>query len=230
LPFDSERPARDKPSGVRNPPIEVRPMWFMRVAASVPLLILAVALMGALPGPGEMPQPGSLAGQLLIAAPAMNDPRLAETVILMVRQDKTGAFGIVINRPVEERSLASLLEAMGVNDAAARGSVRIFAGGPVEPAIGFVLHSADYHRPETLAIDGHVALTSSAAILRDIGHGVGPAKLLLAFGYAGWAPGQLEAEMASHDWFTELEDPKLVFDDDRAIVWKEALERRSRAL
>ncbi len=205
-------------------------MWFMRVAACIPLLVLATALMGALPGTGEEPSNTSLAGQLLVAAPEMDDPRLAETVILMVRQDKSGALGIVINRPVEERSLASLLEAMGMPEPDVKGNVRIFAGGPVEPAVGFVVHSAEYHRPETLAIDGRVAVTASAAILRDIGHGVGPAKTLLAFGYAGWGPGQLEAEMAQHDWFTELEDPKLVFDDDRAIVWKEALERRSRAL
>ena len=204
-------------------------MWFMRVAAGIPLL-LAAALMGALPGTGEEPPTTSLAGQLLVAAPEMDDPRLAETVILMVRQDKSGAFGIVINRPVEERTLASLLEALGLHEPDVKGSVRIFAGGPVEPGVGFVVHSAEYHRPETLAIDGHVAVTASAAILRDIGHGVGPAKTLLAFGYAGWGPGQARGGNGQHDWFTELEDPKLVFDDDRAIVWKEALERRSRAL
>jgi putative transcriptional regulator len=108
--------------------------------------------------------------------------------------------------------------------------VRIFAGGPVERTVGFVVHSADYHRAETIAVDPHVAVTSSPAILRDMGRGAGPAKALVAFGYAGWGPGQLEAEMGRRGWFTEPEDPKLLFDLDRGLVWKEALGRRSRDL
>src|SRR5262249_60098247 len=101
------------------------------------------------------------------------------------------AFGIVINRPVGERPLALLLKAMGEEAPAVAGSVVIFAGGPVQPEIGFVVHSADYHRAETLAIDGRVAMTSSREILRDIANKQGPQKSLIAFGYAGWAPGPL---------------------------------------
>ncbi len=191
---------------------------------------IAALLGAATTGPTEQPGSESLAGQLLVAAPDVGDPRFAEAVILLVRHDKTGALGIVINRPVEERPIAGLLQELGQADADAHGTVRIFAGGPVDTEIGFVVHGSDYHRAETIDIDGKVAVTSSPDVLKDIGHGAGPAKALIAFGYAGWGPGQLEAELGEHAWFTEAEDPKLVFDEDRATVWKEALARRSRDL
>jgi putative transcriptional regulator len=191
---------------------------------------LAALLSAALPEPNAPPAAASLAGQFLVATPAMGDPRFVETVILMVRQDKTGAFGIVINRPIEERTFASLMAALGQKDPDVKGKVRIFAGGPVEPDIGFVIHTTDYHRPETMGIDGRVSVTSSPAILRDMGHGKGPRQALVAFGYAGWGPGQLEAEIADKAWFTEPEDRELLFDADRAEVWKTALERRPRDL
>ncbi|HUK60332.1 MAG TPA: YqgE/AlgH family protein [Stellaceae bacterium] len=203
-----------------------------RARLLAPILALAAAalLLAARPQGDEKEGPASLAGQFLIAAPDMGDPRFAETVILMVHHDETGAFGIVINRPVETRSLASLLEALGDKDPSAKGDVQIYAGGPVEPAIGFVVHSAEYRRAGTLAIDGQVAVTSNPEVLRDMGAGKGPAQSLVAFGYAGWGPGQLENELAQHAWFTEPEDPKLVFDPDRADLWKKALDRRDRAL
>jgi putative transcriptional regulator len=191
---------------------------------------VAALLVGATPGPGEHAGSGSLAGQLLVAAPDMSDPRFAEAVILLVKHDASGALGIVINRPVEERPIASLLKELGEADAGSTGTVRIFAGGPVDTEVGFVVHGTDYHRAETVDIDGRVAVTSSPEILKDIGHGAGPAKALIAFGYAGWGPGQLESELAEHAWFTEAEDPKLIFDEDRDTVWKEALARRSRDL
>jgi putative transcriptional regulator len=160
----------------------------------------------------------------------MGDPRFVQTVILMVRHDRNGALGIVINRPLGDRPLAKLLEALGDKEAGVTGTVRIFAGGPVQPDIGFVLHSADYHRADTVDIDGHVAMTSSREILRDIGNQRGPNKSLIAFGYAGWAPGQLEGELAHGFWFTTPQDAKLVFDDDRDAVWDNAIKRRTQDL
>jgi putative transcriptional regulator len=136
----------------------------------------------------------------------------------------------VINRPLGDRPLAKLLEALGDKEAGVTGTVRIFAGGPVQPDIGFVLHSADYHRADTVDIDGHVAMTSSREILRDIGNQRGPNKSLIAFGYAGWAPGQLEGELAHGFWFTTPQDAKLVFDDDRDAVWDNAIKRRTQDL
>ena len=197
------------------------------VAAS---LLSATLLHAALPTPGEKPARASLTGELLIAAPVMTDPRFHQAVVLIAKHDHNGALGIVINRPLGERSLALLLKAMGEEAQAVTGSVRIFAGGPVQPEIGFVVHSADYRRAETLDIDGRVAMTSSREILRDIGNKQGPRKSLIAFGYAGWAPGQLEAELGQGFWFTAPEDPGLVFDLDRDKVWDDAMKRRTQDL
>src|SRR5262249_16792798 len=149
----------------------------------------------------------SFAGQLLIAAPTIGDPRFAHTVILMVRHGPEGAFGIVINRPIGERSIAALLEATGQEDADAAGIVRVFAGGPVQPELGFVIHSAEYRRAGTMDVDGRIAMTASRQVLQDIGHKQGPEKSLFALGYAGWGPGQLEGELARHDWFSTPEQP-----------------------
>jgi putative transcriptional regulator len=205
--------------------------WLKRLDLLAAAILLPMMLLhAALPAPAQAPQRASLAGQLLIAAPAMADPRFYQAVILIVRHDQKGALGIVINRPIEDRSLASLLEALGEKHTGVPGSVRIFAGGPVQPEIGFVLHSADYHRPDTMDIDGRVAMTSNREILRDIGNKQGPAKSLVAFGYAGWGPGQLEGELAQRFWFTTPEDGKLVFDQDRDRVWDDAMQRRTQDL
>jgi putative transcriptional regulator len=187
-------------------------------------------LLALLPGAPAAAQTGSLAGQLLIAAPTIGDPRFFHAVILLLRDDKSGAFGIVINRPAGEHSIASLLQATGKATAGIEGSLQVFAGGPVEPQLGFVVHTADYRRPETMEVDGRVAMTASPRVLEDIGHHHGPKQSLFAFGYTGWGPGQLAGEMARHDWFTTPEDPKLVFDADRAGLWSEAMARRTREL
>jgi putative transcriptional regulator len=194
------------------------------------LVVLASLLAAARSNPEAVPDDVSLAGQLLVASPDIGDPRFDRTVILVVRHDRSGAIGIIINRPVEEQPLASLMTAIGEPAQGVEGRVLVFAGGPVEPEIGFVLHSVDYHRAETLDIDAQVAMTSTREILSDIAHRKGPAKTLIAFGYSGWGPGQLENELAQHGWFTAPADAKLVFDEDREKVWQEAMARRMRPL
>jgi putative transcriptional regulator len=196
------------------------------VAAAMLATLLGAAVL-ALPAASQRT---SLAGQLLIAAPNMGDPRFYQTVVLLVLHDRNGAMGIVVNRPLEERPLASLLEALGETATGVAGSVRIFAGGPVQPELGFVLHSADYHRPETVAIDGRLAMTSSRDILRDIANGRGPKQSLVAFGYAGWGPGQLEGELAQRFWFTTPADANLVFEEARDRLWENAMTRRTQDL
>lgn len=178
--------------------------------------------------PEITPGDTTLAGQLLIATPAMGDPRFAKTVILMVRHSKAGAMGITINRPIGQRPLADLLRAIGQDAAGADGDIRIFAGGPVQPQIGFILHDAAYRGTDTIDIDGRVAMTSSPEILRDIGRHAGPHKYLVAFGYAGWRAHQLDDELALRAWVTAPEDPALVFDTDRNTVWDAALARAGR--
>jgi putative transcriptional regulator len=195
------------------------------------VLLVSPMLRSAAFAKREDTQPGaSLAGQLLVAAPDMGDPRFQHTVILMVQHNKDGALGIAINRPVKELPIAKLLEALGLDSKGSEGTVRLFAGGPVQPEIGLIVHSADYHRTGTIDIDGRVAMTANSEILREIGHHEGPKQSLVAFGYAGWGPGQLEGELALGGWFTVPEDPKLVFDVDREKLWDEAMKHRTISL
>jgi putative transcriptional regulator len=202
-------------------------MLAKRLALAFGTLALSVALLNAaIPKPTLAPESDSLAGQLLIASTKMGDPRFRQTVILMIRHGKAGAFGITINRPVDDRPLAKLLEMLGEADVAAEGSTRIFAGGPVQPDAGFVIHSTDYTQQGTIEISGDLAVTTSPDILRAIGSKQGPQKVLVAFGYAGWSPGQLEAELARNDWLTTPADPALVFDEARERVWDEAMARQ----
>jgi putative transcriptional regulator len=160
----------------------------------------------------------------------LRDPRFDHTVVLMVRHSAGGALGIVLNHPLGERPLASLLDAIGEKASGITGTLRIFSGGPVQPEIGFVIHSTDYHRPETIEIDGRVAMTSSREILRDIASQHGPQMVLVAFGYAGWGPGQLENELGQRAWFTAAADSKLIFEDDRDKLWDNAMAHRTQDL
>ena len=205
-------------------------VWLKRLSVILACAAPAALAEAALEAPKDAPARATLAGQLLVATPSMGDPRFAHTVILMARHDKKGAFGIVINKPVGERPLASLLETLGEKETGGEGNVRIFAGGPVQPEIGFVVHSADYRRAETIVVDAHVAVTSTREILRDMARKQGPQKSLIAFGYAGWAAGQLEGEMAQRGWFTAEQHVDLIFDMDRARVWDEAMKRRTQDL
>jgi len=198
--------------------IGFRRLWLI-VAAFV---LQTVLVRAALPGSDEAPARPSLAGQLLVAAPWMGDPRFERTVILVVEHGPGGALGIVINKPIGEQPLSSILKALGQKDGDVTGSVPIFSGGPVQPELGFVVHSTDYHRQETVALTDRLSVTTSVAILRDIGDKRGPAKILVAFGYAGWRPDQLEHEIEEHAWETAEADPILVFDEDRDNVWEEA--------
>jgi putative transcriptional regulator len=198
--------------------------------ASFALMALALPVPAAPTPSGDTGQIEAVPGEFLIAAPDMGDPRFDHAVILLVQHDSGGAFGLIVNRPVEEQPLAKLLQELGQKTDGASGKIEIYAGGPVEADIGFVLHSAEYHRPETMKIDGKVAVTSSPAVLLDIARQHGPEKYIVAFGYAGWGPGQLESELAQHAWFIAPGDATLLFDDDPTKLWQDAIERRQRAL
>jgi putative transcriptional regulator len=205
--------------------------WFERALLALAAILLPATLVhAALQNPAAAPGQASLAGQILIASSGLRDPRFDHTVILMVRHSPGGALGIVVNRPLGERPLANLFDDIGEKNSGITGSLRIFYGGPVQPEIGFVIHSTDYHRPETIEIDGRVAMTSSRDILRDIVNRHGPEKMLVAFGYAGWGPGQLESELQQRAWFTAAADSKLIFDEDRDKVWDDAMAHRTQDL
>ena len=192
--------------------------------------VLTAAVMVHPAPPTAAQSSGTLAGQLLVASPSMGDPRFARTVVVMARHDKDGAFGIVINRLVRETSLAALLELLGEKEAAAAGSIRLFAGGPVQPELGFVVHGGDYRLPGSIDITGRLALTANREILLDIARGKGPQHALVAFGYSGWGPGQLEGELKRGDWVLAPAEPKLVLEQDRDQVWDAAYALRTQDL
>jgi putative transcriptional regulator len=193
---------------------------------AVTLALPATVLHAARPTAPDVAAPPSLTGQLLIASPELRQPEFDHAVILLAKHTREGALGIVLNRPGKKLPIADLVAAFGDDNAGVHGDIQIFSGGPVDPGIGFVVHSAEYQTPDTLAIDGRVALTIAPEVLRDIGLDKGPRKSLAAFGYAGWAPAQLDNELAHGVWITVPEDPALVFDDDRAKLWYDARARQ----
>jgi putative transcriptional regulator len=134
-------------------------------------------------------------------------------------------MGLVVNRPLGDMPLERLLELFGGAGAGASGSVRVFSGGPVELGRGFVLHTVDWAGPGTRAIGGGFALTAHPAILDALRRGTGPRRSLLAFGYAGWAPRQLEGEIQRGAWISVPADETLVFDEDDTKKWERAVAR-----
>ena len=164
---------------------------------------------------------GWLTGQLLIAMPSMNDPRFERTVIYMCAHGEEGAMGLVINKPLDSLSFTDLMEQLGVEDSEAEMS--ILSGGPVETGRGFVLHSSDYDREGSLAVSEDIRLTATIDVLKAIAAGKGPQKRLLALGYAGWAPGQLEGEIQDNGWLTAPADDALLFDGALESKWSRAI-------
>ncbi len=166
---------------------------------------------------------GYLVGQLLIAMPMMENPHFAHSVIYMCTHNADGAMGLVVNKELESLSFSELLEQVGVDVPPPEKQIRVHFGGPVETGRGFVLHTAEYDQGGTLTVDGAFAVTVSIDILRDIVSGTGPDRSLLALGYAGWGPGQLDAEIQANGWLHAPADPSLVFDADIDAKWQSAI-------
>jgi len=166
---------------------------------------------------------GYLTGQLLVAMPQMRDPRFARSVIYMCAHNADGAMGLVVNRRVGSITFDDLLEQLGIGPNRRNDDIRIHFGGPVEQGRGFVLHSADYQQSGTMRVDEGVALTATLDILKEIAAGGGPRRSLLALGYAGWGPGQLDAEIQANGWLQVPADEGLVFDDDVDNKWERAI-------
>jgi putative transcriptional regulator len=195
--------------------------------ALLALLLCASIAAGAALAPGPEPAEGSLAGQLLVAAPELADPNFQQTVVYLVQHDRAGAMGLVINRVLGSGPLDRVLEGLGVApERPSEVELRVHYGGPVEPARALVLHSPDWQGPDTIAVSDLAALTPSPGILEDIAAGRGPKRSLFALGYAGWAPAQLEAELAAGAWFVVEADAALLFDQQAATKWQRAFDRR----
>jgi putative transcriptional regulator len=165
----------------------------------------------------------SLAGQLLVAMPQMSDPRFTRTVIYMCAHSSQGAMGLVVNRVFDKMSFPELLSQLNIESGPQTRPIRIHAGGPVESAHGFVLHSDDYVRQGTMRVTDGIALTATVDILKAIAEGDGPRHSLLALGYAGWGPGQLESEIIRNSWLTVPSQQSLIFSSEVDRVWERAL-------
>ncbi len=167
--------------------------------------------------------PQYLTGQLLIAMPGMPDTRFQRAVVYVCAHNAEGAMGLVINRLFGSISFANLLEQLDIQPTESTDDMRVHYGGPVESGRGLVLHSTDFVREGTMMVDDEVALTATIDILRAIADGRGPRHSLLALGYAGWGPGQLDAEMQANGWLTVDSDQALMFDADLETKWERAI-------
>jgi len=166
----------------------------------------------------------SLTGQLLVAMPQMQDPRFARSVVyLCAHSGEAGAMGLVVNKTIDALTIEELYSHLKIEHARANRPQPVHFGGPVDPGRGFVLHSIDYHEEGTLGIGGEFAMTATLDILRAMGKGEGPRRSLLALGYAGWAPGQLDAEIQANGWLWVAADADLVFEATDDSKWERAL-------
>jgi putative transcriptional regulator len=166
---------------------------------------------------------GYLTGQLLIAMPNMRDPRFEKTVIYMCVHNAEGAMGLVINKQIDSISFPQLLEQLEIDAQDSPPGIHIHFGGPVESGRGFVLHSSEYGQSGTIAVDESIALTATVDILRDMAAQQGPARCILALGYAGWGPGQLDGELQQNAWLNVSADENLIFGTDVENTWERAV-------
>jgi len=174
-----------------------------------------------------------LDGQLLIAMPVMGDPRFERSVIYLCAHSAEGAMGIIVNRPAGSIDFPGLLVQLDIIKKADQiklpenaESMKVLKGGPVETGRGFVLHSSDFFiKDATLKIDDGICLTATVDILKAIAKGAGPKHAILALGYAGWAPGQLETEIQDNGWLHCDADPDLIFGGDIEEKYVRALRK-----
>lgn len=174
-----------------------------------------------------------LDGQMLIAMPVMEDERFQRSVIYMCAHSSEGAMGIIVNRPAGSVDFSGLLQQLKVIAKGERitlpegiEAMKVLRGGPVQTGRGFVLHSSDFFiKDSTLTIDDDISLTATLDILKAIATGGGPKRAVLALGYAGWGPGQLENELQHNGWLHCPADPDLVFGKDVDAKYERALKK-----
>jgi putative transcriptional regulator len=165
-----------------------------------------------------------MTGRMLIAMPGMADPRFEQSLIFICAHSDEGAMGLVINKMADDLKLADLLEQLEIETSPGARRLPIHFGGPVESGRGFVLHDIGYASSiSTLEVDGAFAMTATLDILEDMAAGAGPDAALIALGYAGWGPGQLEGEIADNGWLICDATPKLVFGTRTEDKWTAAL-------
>ncbi|MEO9863322.1 MAG: YqgE/AlgH family protein [Yoonia sp.] len=169
-------------------------------------------------------QPTNLTGKLLIAMPIMGDDRFAKSVVYICAHSEDGAMGIIVNKPSTEVRFANLLEQLEIEMAPTARKIRIHLGGPVEQSRGFVLHSTDYaSEGGTIEVDDNISMTATMDVIEEIARGAGPTSAMMALGYAGWGPGQLEGEIGQNGWLTCDADDDIVFGRANDHKWTAAL-------
>ena len=168
-----------------------------------------------------------LSGRLLIAMPGIDDPRFERAVVLLCAHDAEHAIGLAVNRPVDGLTLESLFERIGIEPPLRRlADEAVLMGGPVERERGFVLHTDDYLLDDvSMPVMSGLARTTTKEVLQAMGGDAAPRRALLALGYAGWGPGQLEREVRENVWLVCDPDEALIFDDDHDHKWSRALEK-----
>ncbi len=201
---------------------QLQGVWRLMFMAMLVLLSVALACACQAQSATER-EPGSTAGQCLVASRQMTDPHFARTIIYMVAHDGEGAFGVVVNRRLSQGSLQMLLDASNIPPLPAAASIRLYAGGPVQPQRAFILHSADYSGDSTIALGDGLAFSTGRDVVEALGAGRGPKNALVILGYAGWASGQLDSEIARGDWLLAPAKASYIFDDDPDTAWERVL-------
>lgn len=166
---------------------------------------------------------GFLTGKLLVATPTLGDPNFAHAVIYLCSHSGEGAMGLIVNRPVESPDLREILRHFDIRMDKKRGRKPIYLGGPVEQGKGFVLHTDDYRHESSMPVLDPFVLTSSIDVLRAIAEERGPRCSLVALGYAGWGPGQLDRELRDNSWLSVDADEDAIFGLDDAGKWERAI-------
>jgi len=172
-----------------------------------------------------MSQPPFLTGRLLLSMPGIGDPRFERVVIAMCVHDENGALGIVANTPVGGLTVRQLMEQLDVDPGTTPADPLVMAGGPVDPARGFVVHSPEWQGQNSIAVGDRWSLTSTIDILKDIAAGKGPRRWLSALGYTGWGAGQLDSEMLRHGWQAAPGEADILFDVPCESRWATAYGR-----
>jgi putative transcriptional regulator len=167
---------------------------------------------------GRMESATYLTGQFLLAMPGIGDPRFEHAVIAICAHDAEGALGIGVGATVPGLGLHAVLEQLEIEPGVAPDAA-VHLGGPVEPRRGFVLHSLDWGGQDTIEVAKRWALSGTTDILRAIAEGRGPARWLVALGYAGWSEGQLDGELTRHGWFNVPGDLELLYDTPAERRW-----------
>ena len=166
----------------------------------------------------------SFRNSFLLATPAMDDPRFRFSVIYIINHDSTGAMGLIVNKAQPGLLISDLLEQIGIDGPVRVADTAVLDGGPVDIDRGFVLHSSDYFKPDSsLIVSETLSLTSTKDVLESLVSDDHPEKVILAVGYAGWGPGQLEREISENSWLVTAADDQLLFSDDLSNKWAAAL-------